>query len=258
MKALKKNSIDLLRELVKTNFKLRYNNSVLGVLWVLIKPYSTFLVMYYIWSRLGGETVPNYRLYLLVGIVTNAFFQEQISSGLTSLLDTAHIILKVNFPRQLAVMSASFGALINLGINLLLIAVIGAFTNLRPTPLGVAYIFLIYLIMYIFCLSISFVSSIILIRFRDLKNITDLGLFLLYWATPIFYVLTPNIAQGSTMSLIAANPLGILINQVRAGLGIYGEVNWQLMLIYLAVGLVSLVLSWTFFQKNVKKVAEYF
>src|SRR5688500_13577780 len=100
IKMFKRNNIDLLIQLVKTSFKMRYQNSVLGVLWVLIKPYLTFAVLYYIWSNLraGGE-IENFSLYLLSGIIFYTYISEMITLGELALFERANIILKVNFTR---------------------------------------------------------------------------------------------------------------------------------------------------------------
>jgi ABC-type polysaccharide/polyol phosphate export permease len=252
-----KNNIDLLVELVKTSFKMRYQNSILGVLWVLIKPYTIFVVQYFVWTRITNIQIDFYPLYLLLGIIIYTYFNELTILGQLSLLDRANIILKVNFPRQIAVLSALISSLINLGINIILFIIIALISGLDINILGVLYFIFIVLILFIFSLGLSLFTSILTIRLRDLKNIFELGLFLMYWATPIVYVLDSSIVQGRTTDIIAANPLGIVINQIRAGFGIYGEVNFELMLGYLAISVVILILGWHYFSRNVRKIAEY-
>mgnify|MGYP001239194526 CR=1 FL=1 len=254
------NTKDLLIELVKTSFKLRYQNSILGVLWVLIKPYSQFIVMYFVWTRIVNQDIPNYSLYLLIGIVTYTFFNELIILGQMSLLERANIILKVNFPRQIAVLSALISAIINLGINFALIFVIFLITGkgYLITVGGILNMLLVISVMTIFALGVSFFTSILTVRLRDLKNVFDLGLFLMYWVTPILFVVNSTVIPSSFSSIVLANPFGIMINQIRAGFGVYGELNIGLTLIYLLVSILIAVLGWLYFSKNVRKVAEYF
>jgi len=252
------NNWDLLVELVKTNFKMRYQNSILGVIWVLIKPYATFVVLYFVWTRITTVVIPNYQLYLLLGIIMYTFFNELIVLGQMSLLEKANIILKVNFPRQIAVLSNLISALINLGINLVFFFIIALVSNLGITPLGLVYLLVIIFIIFIGSLGISFFSSILTIRYRDLKNIIELGLFLLYWATPIFYILNTNVVSGSTSDLIALNPLGVIINQSRAALNIYGTINLTVMAGYFLAAVVLFILGWSFFNANIKKITEHF
>ncbi len=253
-----RNWFDLLVELVKTNFKLRYNSSFLGILWVLIKPYLTFTVLYVIWSKLGANTLPHYQLYLLIGVIFYTYFNELIVFGQMSLLDRAGIILKVNFPRQIATISSLLSAVINLSINLILVLVIAAIQGVFPSPAGLLYMVFIILLIFIYALAIAFFTSIVTVRLRDLKNIIELAIFLLYWATPIFFVVNSSLADGITAKVLESNPLGILFNQVRAVFNVYGEVNLPLMGVYLVIGLVLVVFGWYYFNHKVKQIAEYF
>jgi len=255
-----KNRLDLLRELVKTSFKMRYQNSVLGVLWVLIKPYTTFVVLYFLWTNIRDvSTVENYSLYLLIGIIFYSFFSEMISLGQMALLDKANIILKVSFPRQIAIIASLFNALINLIINLVLIFIIMILVGHSVSFEGLLYFVFLCISAFILCLGIAMFTSIATIRFRDLKNIFDLGLFLLYWATPIIYVLEGGFVGDSlTGQLIRYQPLTILINQVRASFGIYGDVNYEFGIMFFIASILILVVGWQFFSNRVKRVAEFF
>lgn len=258
MKLLTQNKIDLLFELVRTSFKMRYQNSVLGVLWVLIKPYSQFLVQYIIWTRITNFQIPNYQLYLLLGIILFTYFNELIILGQMSLLDRAHIILKVNFPRQIAIFSALISALINLLINFVFFLIIALINGISITPLSIFVFIFVAIILFIFGVGVSFFTSIATIKLRDLKNVFELGLFLLLWLTPIFYSVSSSLVTGSVSSYVAANPLGILINQARSAFGIYGDLNIGLLFLYLLGSLLIFSLGWVYFNKKVKQIAEYF
>lgn len=258
MRLLSQNKVDLLVELVKTSFKMRYQNSALGILWVLIKPYSQFLVQYIIWTRITNFQIPNYQIYLLLGIVMYTFFNELIILGQMSLLDRAHIILKVNFPRQIAIFSALLSALINLAINMVFFLIIAVLNKVTITPLSILYFLFLTLIIFIFGVGVSFFTSIATIKLRDLKNVFELGLFLLQWLTPIFYSVSSGFVSGSVSDYIAANPIGIVINQGRAAFGITGQINFQLMFAYLLGSILIFVLGWVYFNKKVKQIAEYF
>ncbi|MDZ4840407.1 MAG: ABC transporter permease [Bacteroidota bacterium] len=256
--SINRNLFDLFVQLVKTSFKMRYQNSILGVLWVLIKPYSTFLVMYLVWTKILNQNIPNYPIYLLLGIIFYTFVNELVIIGQMSLIDRAGIILKVNFPRQIAVLSSLVSALINLGINLILVIILMLSSGIAVTLSGILYCLFIAMIIFIFCWGLAFFTSIISIRFRDLKNILELGMFLLYWVTPILFTVSSGLIPSTFTSVVAGNPLGILLNQVRAGFNIYDQVNIPLMLLYMFCAIVFAVLGGVFFQHNVKRIAEYF
>jgi ABC-2 type transport system permease protein len=251
--------VDLLWELVKTNFKMRYQNSILGVIWVLVKPYSTFIVLYLIWSRISRSAdISDFPIYLLTGIITFTFIQELIVFGQVSLLERAHIILKVNFPRQIVTISALTSALINLGINLALLFPIMLIRHFYPSAEGLIYYLFVLLTIFVWGLAISFFTSVLTVRIRDLKNIVELFFFLVLWLTPVTYSINSSVLGNKASQIVKLNPLAFLINQARAGLGVYSEINLPIMLLYLAVGTITTFLGWKFYNKSVKKIAEYF
>jgi ABC-2 type transport system permease protein len=261
---LTQNSLDLFSELVKTSFKLRYNNSFLGFLWVLLKPLMLFLILYIVWSRLLGNNQENYRLYLLLGVMMYTFFSEGINMGMNALVDKAHIILKVNFPRQIAVLSSTVMAVINFSINLIIFTIFSIFDKAQPTVLSILYFCLIALVIYLFILGVAFFSSVFLVYLRDLSNITEIGLQLLFWGTPIFYSISSEVllanggTDGTIRAIVAANPIGIVINTARSAL-IYGQIeNTTIIFAYLAFTLFLCATGVRFFSNKVKRIAESF
>ncbi|MCA9381175.1 ABC transporter permease [Candidatus Dojkabacteria bacterium] len=254
---MKRNTFDLIIEFVKTSFKMRYQNSVLGFLWVLIKPYTMFLVMFVIFSHIVRSSVSNYSVYLLTGVIFITFINELLLLGQSALLDRASIILKVNFDRQIAIVSALIGSIINLVINLVLIYIIAFFTHVPITFVGFLMLILVISILFIWGWAIALFTSILTVRFRDLKNIMELLMFILQYTTPIFYSLDDDFLPDKVADLIRLNPLTFLMNQMRASIGVYGSINLFLLLIFFLAGIFTLFLGWQYFSVNVKKTAEY-
>lgn len=254
-----KNNFDLLIELVKTSFKMRYQNSVLGFLWVLIKPYAMFLVMYVIFSNIIRSSVDNYAVYLLSGVIFITFINELLILGQMALLERANIILKVSFPRYIAIVAALTGAVINLCINLILILGISLTRGIRLDIQGIIYLLFIILILFIWGVALAFATSILTVRIRDLKNIIELVMFMMQYATPIFYSLDDNFIPNTNIKfLIQYNPLTIMMNQMRAALGVYGERDFILLVAIFSLGIITLIITWTYFNSQVKRIAEYF
>src|SRR5688572_14284520 len=95
----------LLRELVRTDFKLRYQGSLLGYLWSLLRPLGIFTILYFVFGRFlkVGSSVPNFAAYLLLGIVLWNFFVEVTSSSVGSIVARGDLLRKLNFPRYVIV-----------------------------------------------------------------------------------------------------------------------------------------------------------
>jgi len=248
---------DLLKELVKTRFKLRYNNSLLGFLWVLMRPLMNFLILYFIFTafRSGGKD-PSYAANLFSGLILFYFFQEGVTFGMTSLMDMSSVILKINFPRQIAVFSSIIMAIINLSINFIIIIGITLITGFRPQLLGVIYFFIIIIILLLIIYGITLFLCIIFVKVRDLQNIMELFFQLMFWASAVFYNLED--IQGETGAVIRANPIAILIGAARKGF-IHGEIAYLDSVIIIGIFAIVLVVFGTiFFNKNIKRIAEFF
>lgn len=255
---MNRNQIDLLTELVKSSFKMRYQNSVLGFLWVLIKPYAMFTVLFLIFSNIIRANVENYGVYLLTGVIFITFINEILVLGQMSLLERANIILKVNFPRYIAIISALMSAVINLVINLILVFIISLVTGVDISFIGIIYLLFIIVIMFIGGLGISFFLSILTVKYRDLKNIVELLLFILQYATPIFYVLDNSFISNKTVhNILNLNPLTHLLGQFRASIGIYGEMNIGIGMVSFLISIILLIVGYAYFKRNVRKIAEF-
>src|SRR5579872_5120786 len=155
----KRNRI-LLAELVRTDFKIRYQNSVLGYLWTLLRPLFIFAILYVVFVKIlkTGGTIPHFGVYLLLGIVLWNYFVEVTTGSVGIIVGKGDILRKVSFPRYIIVLAGSFSALINLVFNFI---VIGIFIILAKTQISPSIVFLPLLIfeLFVFSLSLGFLLS---------------------------------------------------------------------------------------------------
>lgn len=257
MKRIANNNTDLLYELVKTSFKLKYNGSILGFIWVILKPFLQFLILYVVFSNVAGnQTIKAFPVYLIIGLVIFTYFQESIVGGLNSLKEKAHIILKVNFDRKLAVYSSIILALINLFVNFVVITIFMLFNPVTLRLEAILYALFIVFILFILNVGISFFTSVISIRIKDIQHLVEVGFQLLFYATPIIYKI--DVLPEKYQQIAALNPIYIIIQSVRAAL-INGEIAFLKEIIVIAIiSLVIFILGMTFFNNQVTKIAEKF
>jgi ABC-type polysaccharide/polyol phosphate export permease len=185
---------------------------------------------------------------------------------MNSLLDKAHIILKVNFDRKVAVFSGQILALVNLLINLIILTVFALFNHVEVTPLTLLYFAFILVTITFLTLGISFFTSVIFIRFRDLLHITEIGLQILFYASAIFFPIdqVPErmnllfIKSIPVRQIMELNPLYILIQAARDAI-IFGDISHiRKVAAIFAVAIVLLIIGRAYFVNKVKRVAEYF
>ena len=252
------NYIELLQEFIKTDFKLRYKNSVLGILWIILKPLATFSVIYTVWSNIMIID-DNYKMELLLGIMLMTFFNEGVLMGLGSLLAKSNVILKIKFPREVVVVSAVTISLIDFILNMIVFGIFCISTPVTVTGLSFLLFLLAVFTMYILIMALSLFLSVIFVKLKDIHNLTEVILQLLFWATPIYYKL--EMLPENLQKYVLLNPLTTIVMSARKGI-VTGDTvvasDFKNLAIITAVCLVVLLIGIRFFKKRIPKLAEYF
>ena len=254
----------LLRELVVTDFKLRYQGSVLGYLWSLLKPLFLFAIMYVVFGllvKLG--TIEHYSVYLLLGIVLWTFFSEATNQGMASIISRGDLIRKISFPKYIIVLSTTISALINLGLNLIIVGVLMIFNGV--TLHVDAALFPLYIIeIYMLALGLAFFLSALNVKFRDTGHIWEIIMQAAFYATPIIYPLSVAIQKSTIIAkLIMLNPVAqaiqdmryILVTRQTATIDNLFQRSWVI-LVPLLIVVTVFVVGTLYFKKHSKQFAE--
>lgn len=211
----------LLRELVKTDFKLRYQGSMLGMVWSVLKPLMLFAVMYVVFVRFlrFGAGIPHFAVSLLLAQTLWSFFQESTSQGMRAIVDRGDLLRKINFPRYIVVISSTVSAFINLLISLVVVLIFMIINGVefRPTILLFP---LIVIELYIFALAVAFLLSTLYVKFRDIGHIWDVVMQIWFYVTPIIYPLSQIISMSGFGLVVAklmliVNPMAQIIQDAR-------------------------------------------
>jgi ABC-2 type transport system permease protein len=207
----------LLIQLVKTDFKLRYQNSVLGYVWSLLRPMALFLTLYVVFVKFldVGNAVPNFAIYLLLGIVLWNFFAEITVGNVSSIVGKGDMMRKLSFPRYTVVLASSISALINLAINLVVVAF---FMVYKAVPVRVEIVFLPLLLLelYLFSLAVAFFLSAMYVRLRDTGYVWEVIMQGAFYATPILYPVS-RIVEKSPLAakILLLSPVAQVIQDAR-------------------------------------------
>lgn len=213
-------SVILLRELVRTDFKLRYQNSVLGYFWSLLRPLSLFAILYIVFVKILGVSgdIPHPGVYLLIGIVVWNYFAEVTNNSVVSVVAKGDLLRKVNFPRYVIILAGSFSALINLFFNFAIIAI---FMVLTKTEVSRAAVLLPLLVveLFIFSLAVGFLLSGLYVKYRDVSFIWEVAMQGAFFATPIMYAFS-LVSDKSPMvaKILICNPIAQLMQDMRYSL----------------------------------------
>jgi ABC-2 type transport system permease protein len=224
---LKKENRALLGELVRTDFKLRYQGSVLGYAWSLLRPLLLFVILYVVFVVIFplGKGIPHYPIYLLLGIVLWNFFNEMTTQSLSSIVERGDLIRKIRIPRWIIILSSSISALINFLLNLVVVVVFLLINHvdLLKTTLWFP---LLLLEIYIFAVGISLILATLFVKYRDMKYIWEVILQAGFYMTPILYPLS-KINNNTFQKLIMLNPMSQAMQDSR-----YAAVTHQSRTIY--------------------------
>ena len=208
----------LLNELSKTDFKLRYQGSILGYLWAIIRPFLMFGIMYLVFAKFlrFGDEIPHYPVYLLVGTVLWNFFIECTNQGIQSLLIRSDLMRKIAFPKWIIVLSATTTALINLGINFVVIILFSFFSGIAPS-LGWLLVPFLILELYLLSLGLALLLGSVNIKYRDVQSIWEVVVQALFYAVPIIYPIQMVATYSNfTAHLLMLNPIAQVIQDVRS------------------------------------------
>lgn len=256
-------SMILLRQLVVTDFKLRYQGSVLGYAWSLLRPILLFLILYVVFVEglKVGDSIPNFPVYLLLGIVLWNFFGEMTNQSLGSIVARGDLIRKIRIPRWIIVLSSSVSALINLCLNLLVVLVFMIISGVDVSRNSLLFP-IILIEIYILSLGVSLFLAAAFVKYRDMSYIWEVILQAGFYATPIIYPLSV-VTSITFQKLLLLNPMAQAIQDARYLLvtdqtltmaKVYGSSNARL--ISLATVLVIFIIGFVYFKSQAAHFAE--
>jgi ABC-2 type transport system permease protein len=205
----------VLRVIAGTDFKLKYAGSALGYVWSIAKPLALFSMIYAVFGHIFklGKISHYYPLSLLIGIIVFTFFGDGTSVGMWSLVSRESLLRKLSFPRLIIPTSATLSAAITFGVNSIVIAIFVASNGITPR---LDWLLLIPLLLelYVFILGIALILSALFVRLRDVSQLWELALQLIFYASPIIYPIgfLPPFAR----KLVFINPLTQVLQDIRS------------------------------------------
>lgn len=256
-------SLILLRQLVKTDFKLRYQGSVLGYVWSLLRPLALFVILYFVFAiflGIGGE-IPHFSVYLLFGIILWNYFSEVTTGSVGAIVGRGDLLRKVSFPKYVIVLSSSVSALINLLLNFVIVGLFIFITHVDLRAIALLIPFLV-IEMFIFSLAFAFFLSAAFVKFRDISFIWDVIMQGAFYLTPILYPLS-TIHNIALQKIIMLNPMAQIIQDSRYVLvtdksptisSVYG--SGLIRLVPVGITILLFVFAAMFFRKRSRYFAE--
>ncbi len=255
----------LLMELIKKGIKLKYRRSYLGLIWTLLEPLLTMLVLTFVFGRVlgrsGGKIGPElYPVYVLCGRLLYSCFSNCSKVGMRSIRANQAMMKKVYVPKYLyPVSSVAYNFVIFL-LSLIVLAVVGAVRGI-PVTWHLFEAIIPIIVLFIMCMAAAFILSTLCVFFRDVEYLWDVVLMLIMYCSAIFYFVD-SLQSDIVQRVIQLNPLYCVIDNFRCailmGESIFSTASGTFMFLYSAgFSIVALIVGIVVFKKNQDKFILY-
>jgi lipopolysaccharide transport system permease protein len=236
----------LLKQLVIKDFRVRYRNMSLGIIWSLANPLIMLAMYTFVFTYVFTNKIPNFAVFLMCGIVPFNFFSTAWMIGTTSLLDNAGLVKRLAIPREIVPIAAVLSNCLHLFIQILLLLAITLAFGIHPNKYWF-WLPLIWILEIAFACGLVLASSAMNVYIRDIRYVVESSCVILFWLVPIFYPFSaiPERFKG----LYQYNPVAALVMAMREVILEAHAPSSVLLIKLAAVACVSLGLGWAVFRQ---------
>lgn len=237
----------LLMELTKKNIKLKYRRSYLGILWTLLEPVLTTVVLTLVFSSLRKKSDTTFPVYILTGRLLYSFFSQATKQAMKSIRSNSGMIKKVYVPKYIYPLSDVLSNYIIFMISMLVL--FGAMLVFKVYPTKYIFNAIIPLILIlILCLGMGLILATMAVFFRDMEYLWSVILMLIMYTAAIFY--DPSTVQAQW--IFNFNPIYHIIVNFRNS--IYGSpLDINALMISAGYSFASLIIGIVLFYKKQDK-----
>ncbi|MBC8032324.1 MAG: ABC transporter permease [Pyrinomonadaceae bacterium] len=245
---------ELLYFLIWRDVKVRYKQTALGILWVVLQPLLTTLILTIFLGKLArvpSDGIP-YPLFVYAGLLSWTFFSAAVTSSGNSLVGSAHLITKVYFPRMIIPGAAVGARLVDFGIAFLNLIVLMIYYGVGVTK-AIFILPLLILLVTLLTLGIGMWTSALNVKYRDVGVVLPVFMQLWMFASPVIY--PSSIVPQKYQWIYNLNPLTGILDGFRSAL--FGqEINWDALSISTGFTIALLVYSAYAFRRMEKNFAD--
>jgi ABC-2 type transport system permease protein len=203
----------LLIELIKKDIKIKYRHSYLGILWTLIEPLLTMIVLSVVFSKLRNNNDRNFPIYILTGRLLYTFFSNATKSAMKSIRSNGQMMKKVYVPKYIYPLSAILSQYVTFLISLVVLVAVSMYLNVKPT-FHILEAVIPLLILCIMVLGVGLILAALGVFFRDIEHLWGVVLLLIMYCSAIFYSPVLLEEEGHEW-ILEYNPLYCIILNFR-------------------------------------------
>ncbi len=237
-----------LRENVVKGIKLKYRNSYLGIIWTLIEPLLTMMVLAYVFGTLFGNTDPLFPVYILSGRLLYSFFSQSTKACVKSIRANSGMIKKVYVPKYLYPLSGILSNYVIFLISLVVLVGVGIYYKV-PLTLYTLECLAPLALLLLLSFGVGMILATLGVYFRDLEYLWNVALMLIMYTCAIFYKAERFDSTGRAW-VLNINPLYCIIKNFRACIIYSQHIELTTMLYALAFGLLTTAVGLIVFHRK--------
>lgn len=246
---------NLLMTWTTREIKIRYKQSVLGVLWALLQPVSLMLIFTVVFGYIvevptGGIPYP---IFAYSALLPWTFFSNSISTATSSLLNNSNLVTKVYFPREvlpLASIGAAFVDFLIAAVLYLLLLIIYRMP-LQPVMLLLPLLLIVQIMLTV---GVSLFASAAIVSYRDVRFVVPLALQLWMYMTPIVYPIA--LVPERLRPLYMLNPMAVVVDSFRR-ITLYGQPpQWNYLLVGAVISGSMFLIGYVYFKRTEPTFAD--
>lgn len=242
---------DLLSSLATRDVKLRYRQTALGVIWVILQPLLAAGIFSFVFgkvAKLPSDGVP-YFLFSYAGLLGWNLCSSTLMKVSGCLTGNAHLISKVFFPRLILPLSTLFSSLIDFGVAAGMMVVL-MLVNHVPIGLGLLLLPVWMLLLLMIAVGVGLFCASLMVTYRDVQFVLPVAVQFALYASPIAYAVSA--VPHNLRPLYFLNPLSSLLEAFRWSILGTGQLQWGY-LAYSAVVAVTLLVGGAFAFKRMER-----
>lgn len=235
------------------DFKVRYKQTMIGVLWAIFQPFMTMVVFSIFFGtllKIPSDGIP-YPIFVYTGLLFWQFFSSALSETSNVLIANQAIITKVYFPRLILPLSAVATKFVDFSISALILVGMMIYYGYTPHLTGILVLPLLLMITFMAAVGGGLFLAAVNVKYRDVRYALPFFIQILLFLTPVIY---PASIAGKYSWILAMNPMMGVIQTARAALLGTTPINWILLASSFVACAVLLVIGVIYF----KKVERYF
>jgi ABC-2 type transport system permease protein len=176
----------LLSELVIKDIKLKYRRSYLGILWTLLEPFLTMIVLYLVFGSFYGRGDKTFLIYVLTGRLLYAYFANATKAAMKSIRVNGQMIKKVYVPKYIYPLSSILAQYVTFLISLIVLLAVAIYLRIKPTVYLLESLIPLF-ILFVMVIGVVMILATLAVFFRDMEYLWGVMLMMIMYCSAIFY-----------------------------------------------------------------------